>query len=161
MTLEDLGNIGEFVGAIAVVVSLLYLAMQIRQNTRTVRTSTYQAVLDASLRVNENVLLDPALSRIFQVGRRDPAQLDEEELARFRVLVGQHLGLYEALHLQHRQGAIDDDFYSGRLDALRRLIVQPGIRATWDRRGKAYYARSFAALVDGLIADSEDTGADA
>ena len=34
MTLEDLGNLGEFVGAIGVVVSLVYLALQIRQNTR-------------------------------------------------------------------------------------------------------------------------------
>ena len=34
MSLEDLGNIGEFVGAIAVVFSLIYLAFNIRQNTR-------------------------------------------------------------------------------------------------------------------------------
>ena len=45
MTLEDLGNIGEFVAAIAVVISLIYLAVQIRQNTRSVRASSYHAVV--------------------------------------------------------------------------------------------------------------------
>ena len=34
MSLEDLGNIGEFVAAVALVVSLIYLAVQIRHNTR-------------------------------------------------------------------------------------------------------------------------------
>ena len=39
MSLEALGNIGDFVGGVAVVVTLLYLAVQIRQNTRQVRQS--------------------------------------------------------------------------------------------------------------------------
>ena len=68
MTLEDLGNIGEFVGAIAVVMSLLYLAIQIRQNTKTVRTSTYQSVLESSHRVNE-YLADPQRERLYRMGR--------------------------------------------------------------------------------------------
>ena len=33
MTLQDLGGLGEFIGAVAVVVSLIYLAVQVRQNT--------------------------------------------------------------------------------------------------------------------------------
>ncbi len=37
MTLEDLGNLGEIIGAIAVVISLVYLAVQIRQNTAQIR----------------------------------------------------------------------------------------------------------------------------
>ncbi len=39
MTLQDLGNIGEFVGALGVVASLIYLALQIRQNTRQLRNN--------------------------------------------------------------------------------------------------------------------------
>ncbi len=36
MTLQDLGNLGEFIGAIAVVISLVYLAAQIRQTQHSV-----------------------------------------------------------------------------------------------------------------------------
>jgi hypothetical protein len=46
MTLEDLGNIGEFVAAIGVIVSLVYLATQIRQNTKAVRSSASQAIAE-------------------------------------------------------------------------------------------------------------------
>jgi len=40
MTLDDLGNLSEFIGAIAVVISLIYLAIQIRQNTAQMRESS-------------------------------------------------------------------------------------------------------------------------
>ena len=49
MSLEALGNIGEFVGALAVVISLLYLAAQMRQNSPLVRASTYQSGADWTL----------------------------------------------------------------------------------------------------------------
>ena len=41
MSLEDLGNFGEFVGAIAVVVSMIYLAMQVRRNTQSLDTLAF------------------------------------------------------------------------------------------------------------------------
>ena len=47
MSLEDLGNIGEFVAAVAVVISLVYLAVQIRQNTTQMSQNTL-AVANAS-----------------------------------------------------------------------------------------------------------------
>jgi hypothetical protein len=40
LSLEDLGNIGEFISALAVVISLIYLAVQIRQNTMQMRENT-------------------------------------------------------------------------------------------------------------------------
>ena len=43
MTLEQLGSIGELIGAIGVIISLVYLALQIRTNTEAERTSTYQS----------------------------------------------------------------------------------------------------------------------
>ena len=44
MSLTDLANIGQVIGAIAVVISLIYVALQIRQNTNAVRSATAQSV---------------------------------------------------------------------------------------------------------------------
>jgi len=44
VTLGDLGNVGEFVGAIAVVITLTYLAVQIRQNSSTTRAHIRQSL---------------------------------------------------------------------------------------------------------------------
>jgi len=68
LTLQDLGNLGELISAVAVVVSLAYLDAQIRQNTKSVRTSTYQAILDSSRSDTELILANPHLERIYHVG---------------------------------------------------------------------------------------------
>jgi len=151
VTLEDLGNIGEFVAAILVFVSLLYLAIQIRQNTKSVRTSTYQAVLESSHRVNE-LFADPRIERIYRVGRKDLRQLKENELAQFKALVSNIIGFHEALFLQRQQGAIDDDFFVNRFSSFHYIISQPGVRAIWEERGRNYFARSFVKRVDELLA---------
>ena len=46
--LEALVNLGEFLGGIVVVVTLLYLAAQIRQNSRSLKASAGQSILQAA-----------------------------------------------------------------------------------------------------------------
>ena len=91
MTLQDLGNLGELISAIAVVISFVFLAVQIRQNTKTVQTSTYQAVLDSARSDTELILAHPHLERVYRLGRRDLNDLTDEERPLFRMLVGQIL----------------------------------------------------------------------
>ncbi len=64
MTLNELGSLGEFVGAIAVVISLIYLAIQIRHNTRAVQSTTHQAVLDGILRVSASLSDSEGMAQI-------------------------------------------------------------------------------------------------
>ena len=47
MTLEDLGNLGEFIASIGVLITLIYLAIQIRQNTEATKIQTRQAISEA------------------------------------------------------------------------------------------------------------------
>ena len=47
MTLEELGNLGDFLGGIGVIVTLVYLAVQIRSNTQTVRVASLEAVVNS------------------------------------------------------------------------------------------------------------------
>ena len=163
MTLQDLGGIGEFIGGIAVVISLVYLAVQIRQNTKSVRTSTYQAILDSSRSDTELLLVHPHLERVYRVGRRNPEKLNDDERPLFRMLVAQLLLSSESLFLQHQQGAIDGDYWQRRQQTLRGLLSQPGVRQWWAARGtpREYYDPGFRELVDsilGEVADREERG---
>jgi hypothetical protein len=147
VTLQDLGNLGEFISAIAVVVSLAYLAVQIRQNTKTVRTSTYQAVLDSNMRSADPIFFNPEAERVYRIGRRDLGQLTADERPLFRLIVGRLLENYEAVYLQHQHGIIDADYWGGRQRALYRLVSQPGVRAHLARRDLVYVT-GFRELLD-------------
>ena len=153
MTLQDLGNVGELISAIAVVISLVYLAAQIRQNTKSVRTSTYQAILDSSRSDTELILANPHLERTYHVGRRDPTALTDEQRPVFRMLVGQLILTHEIMFLQHERGVIPEDLWRSRQTALRALLSQPGVRQWWtdSKNRRSYYDHRFQEFVESLL----------
>ena len=65
MSLEELGNIGEFVSSIAVLVSLVYLSLQIKKSTETDRASTYSAIVSDFGAMNRMLASTPDLSYLY------------------------------------------------------------------------------------------------
>lgn len=157
MSIQDMGSIGELIGAVAVIFSLIYLAMQIRQNTKAVRIQTYQAIMDASNRLGDS-LAERNVDAIYRKGRKDPDSCSEEEMAQFMLIAGQVVNLYEGLYLHHQSGAIDDDFFENRWKTFHRMMHQPGFRRMWKRSRDygGYYALSFTRAVDRLVAEEPE-----
>lgn len=55
MSISDLGSLGEFIGSIAVLVTLIYVALQIRYNTHATRAASHHAITDALMRTDMHV----------------------------------------------------------------------------------------------------------
>jgi hypothetical protein len=83
MSLNDLANLGQVIGAIAVVISLIYVALQIRQNTNAVRSATAQAVHEHFANWYQLVAADAELAQLAASGLRDYSSLSEQERVRF------------------------------------------------------------------------------
>ena len=83
MDINTLAAWGEFLGGIAVVVSLVYLASQIRQNSRLLKNSTAATMGDADLAMGSLLAADPKLSVILAKGLEDPESLSAEDRLRF------------------------------------------------------------------------------
>jgi len=94
MTISELGSIGEFVGAIGVVVTLIYLAFQIRQNTTQLKQNASMAKAAAvnnsniALRQTRQSIFDSeSASTIFLSGNQDYSTLSDLELLRYRFML--------------------------------------------------------------------------
>lgn len=83
MTLQDLGSIGELLAAAATVVTLVYLAIQIRSNTRAVKSAAAQSVHEAFATWYRMLAADAPLAQLVTNGLRDYASLSEGDKARF------------------------------------------------------------------------------
>ena len=83
MTLTDLANIGQVIGAIAVVISLIYVAYQIQQNTNAVRAATAQSVHEHFANWYNSFARDASLSQIAINGLKDYGSLSEADKAHF------------------------------------------------------------------------------
>ena len=150
MTLEDLGNIGEFVAAIAVVVSLVYVAFQIRQNTNTVLGSVE---LDTT-RLHSDWLLSvaqsPELGRIWRLGISQPTELTEDEKIQFAMLIGSAFYGIEGPFRQYQRGLLSEDSWKPMEELITRYMRSPAVLEWWANRDVPF-ARSFSKYVDSKL----------
>jgi hypothetical protein len=128
-----LGNYGEFVGAIAVVVTLAYLAVQIRQNTRTIETTTLRSMQDVVLLTEKN---ERYISYLLKAQRGEP--LTEEERAHMVERFLTIMRTLERIWLEHKLGAVSTAMFAQHLDLLRWAMSTPVAREMW-----VYMAQTF------------------
>ena len=68
MNWEATGAIGETIGALAVFLTLIYLAMQIRQNTNTVQASAVDASISRVTSVRQSIFENAEVAEIYVKG---------------------------------------------------------------------------------------------
>jgi hypothetical protein len=106
MSVNDLANIGQVIGAIAVVISLIYVALQIRQNTNAVRSATAQAVHEHFSIWYNLVAADVELAQIAANGLRDYSSLSEQERVRFVATFMSFISYSQNAFLKWREGLL-------------------------------------------------------
>jgi hypothetical protein len=152
VTLEQLGNIGEFLAAIATIATLIYLAVQIRQNTQATRAASFHAVTDSMNHVNVAVAQDPALARVMSAGLKDRGGLRGEELQQFDNLMLSYFHVFETVHYQARVGAGERSLLEAEERSLESLLAQAGVREWWADNPYAF-GSEFRAYIDRFLAE--------
>lgn len=136
-----LGNYGEFVGAIAVVVTLAYLATQIRQNTLAMVKGAERDVLSDARSWRQNLIRQPEVAALYRKGLLEPESLDDTGRLRFRMLLDD---LFEHWDFQ---------FSTAFAERMSRdatgILETPGGIAHWERH-KHRHSAEFVAYVDNL-----------
>lgn len=147
---EAIGATGEILGAAGVIFTIMYLAVQIRQNTGATRAATAQNLVSVETNTHNIIATDEKLASILQTGVYDPAKLSPEEQFRFNAL---YLALYIQYDLAYRQ------YLNGQLDAetwerLEHQVVvfasMPG-GAEWWKQDKARFSKRFVEYLDAKL----------
>ena len=150
MSLEDLANLGEAVGGIAVLVSLIYLALQIRQNTRAIRASAYQQIVDSFSTISLEISKDPSLTEIFIRAQDGLAGFDDVERRRLELLMISFWRRAENLFFQSQQGTVLDEDWAGVRESLAIILQSRGQREMWTAiRGR--FNPGFVSFVDAKL----------
>jgi len=153
---ESLGNIGDFIGGFGVVGTVIYLAYQIRQNTASTRSATYQAVVADVSEWTLRIGLCPESTRIFITGSENLEDLSSEEVAQLNFLLASVIRHFENIHYQYITGAIDQDVWDGWSSRMLGVLGQPGVKAWWDSQ-KTVFSNDFQAFIDESPASATKT----
>lgn len=108
MTFQDLGGLGEFVGAFAVVISVIYLAIQIRQNTRSLNSSSYAESAEQAWLVQLAIAQDGELARIW-ADWIEGKELSREDTVRVESLLSNLFMAGENTFRLYELGLLDSD----------------------------------------------------
>jgi len=161
MTLDDIGNLAELVAAFATLATLVYLGKQIRQNTESVRSSSYHEASTAWAELVRDLASQPELVELFHQGRYHPDELTKPQWRQFEYVVASLLSHIENYYVQYRASALsrsNQDRFDGM---LRRYFATPGIQRYWARQ-RFFYTAEFIAHIEvelALASPSEPGGA--
>jgi hypothetical protein len=126
MDLHQIGVYAEIASAVAVVVTILFLAVEIRNNRRATQSSSLDALAVGFNEINYNVIGDPELTQIWQTAFATPEKLDDQGKIRFSMLMQCYINHYTALKKYHDLGVLPDSEWTAYLDALAGIMTSPG-----------------------------------
>ena len=121
-TAQLLGNFGEFLGAIAVVVTLAYLATQISQSTSATQAASRDAAMAHTLGFFQQGLDNQVIARA-EHKRAAGQQIDEFENDQLLRYQSYNFKVFENIHTHHEQGVISDDEWEYFRGVMRLVLA--------------------------------------
>ena len=117
MDIMELGAMGELVGGVAVVASLIYVGIQVRQSNRLVRSQIHQEAARASSEIALHT--DRETMALVMQGTKDIESLSEIDRSMFVLRLTAAGNYYETLFYARERGEVDDELWQSRLRRMR------------------------------------------
>ncbi len=147
MNWDAIGAMGEILGAMAVIGSLLFVGVQIRNNTRASQTAATHNLTKTFLTVTTKISEDPEMARIWAQQSRDISVLSANDLERLSPLNIMVLRSFEDVFHHHQMGQMTDEIWEGWQVFILTICSYPGVRSLWELR-KHSFSLSFQAFLD-------------
>ena len=155
MNWEAIGAIGEIVGAVGVIVTLLFLTIQLRQNTKALRADSFRGVFEMGHSSTTMIIESPEISDLYLRGRQDYSSLSPSDQQRFHYLMAQRVHSIQSMFLYHEANDHKSIFGGMGASQIRRAVQDPGVLEWWEARGKAVFPEDFQSYVQEVIDSSE------
>ena len=131
MTLEQLAYLAEIVGVIVIVATLVYLAIQTRQNTDALRSASRQATMETDIALLMKIADEPQISINLQADSE--SDLTARDVAQVEAFVISVLRCREYAWIQYREGILDEGAWKSYESTMVRIVSVGPAREVWDR----------------------------
>ncbi len=148
MNWEAIGAIGEILGAFAVVISLVYLALQIRTQNVESRVAAMHEI-SAGFRDSISTFADPQMAELFTRVNCGEEPLTDAEMLQLVVGIQRIFRVWEEAYLQHLRRRLDADIWEAMIRQYSSYLAAPAFQRVWEMR-RRYYNDAFRKFVDEL-----------
>ena len=147
MGLNEVTNFSEIAAAIATIITLVYLAIQIRSNTVVQKAEARRAIQAITSDYSSIIGESKEVARVFRVGLTDFDKLDEDEKMQFFFLFAMLVGLADQTYADYCLKIIDTELLEAGNSSVFRMLRTPGGRMFW-QVNSASYTQSFQKYVE-------------
>ena len=149
MSIAELGALGDIVASFGVIATLIYLALQMRQNTKALRQGTAHAMAGDLRSMFSLLASDQGLAEILvEAGHK--AQLGGANRVRYWTFTSNLLRIYENAYLLKRENSISEAHWSGMTQLMIDYKSMPAFAGYWEDR-KHWLSAEFRAYMDAEI----------
>lgn len=131
---DAIGAIGEIGGAIAVVVTLVFLSRQVKEASRQFTLSSAAEANDLYSNAWWPIYQSKENLRIWTVGQRDPTSLEPDDLEIFMLFMTRLMAVYDTVVEHYTEGAISEDKMTRYKDFTKQFLFSPGGEVWRQRR---------------------------
>ena len=146
---EAISAIGQIVGAIGVVVSLIYVATEVRNSARATQLASRRSISEIFTQLSRQLAEHPDLRELYYRGLHDFESLEGTDLVGFAQVMLQLFRAYEEAYYGHLEGDVDPRLWRGWEAAMRDVNGYPGVQAYWRSRSH-WYSEEFAKYINQL-----------
>ncbi len=138
MSWNEIGVLAEVLGAMAVVISLIYLSQQVRQHTLTVRATNATTVQGNFQQLARLFYTDREAAEIILRAMSSESNLTPTEKLSAGAYFFDFYKTAELAHYQYLRGELDHPLWEGSLNFYKAYFSTPGFRAYWKNRQSAF-----------------------
>ena len=160
MNLQDLASLGEIVGGFAVLATLVYLVVELRDNTRATRSASASEATSITVAAYAAITSSTETSGVWYRGMTSPSSLSKEENVQFILLAHTAMVAFQNTYYLSKEGSLDLEMQSSITENLLTTKDQPGFELYWSQR-RLFFMSEFRAYVDELVQRSETSSASA
>jgi hypothetical protein len=135
MNWDAIGAIGEIIGALAVFITLAYLALQIRQNTRAVHSSALDSTVNTISIARQSIYENDEVAKVYLKGLSLPSSLNDVERVKFRLLVHNLMHAQSNIFAQTQFSDLPISEWNAQKTIIKRVLSSPGGQWFWEEFG--------------------------
>ena len=148
----DLGQTMTLLANVGVILGIVFLAFELRQNNQQLALQSYQAWVAANLQINAS-LANPELAAVTAAGNEDSRNLSRDT---FVMHAMSHLAMFQmaqATDYLYKQGALDQELWQSEMSRAAGILTAPGVRQWWDAGGRTQVSPQFANFIESVQTD--------
>lgn len=153
MSLEQASLVAQILSAVAVIASLIFVGVQLRQATSAMRNSSSQAHSAIYTGLVSTIIENPDFASIWRRGLSDPKSMNEDEWVRFIAYTSAQFRFFESSRVQWLQHQLDEEHWQNIEAQVRSFVPQPGVQEWWKLR-RHWHSQAFRDWIESLPSEA-------